>query len=112
MEPIQPSILANRVEDLMAHTTRYAFMGPSRLSKDSGVSRSTISRLMQGKSRPSYLTVLKLAAALERAVGGRIDLRDLVGLAHLPPSSTPCQIAGCPGCSLSVGPGQTAEKAP
>jgi len=88
----------NRLADVMAHSDRFAFKGVSRLAREAGVSPSSVSRLINGQSNPSFLMVIRLTEALERAYGYRIDPRDLVaeggGFLHL----FCCDVVNCPGC--------------
>lgn len=93
----------NRVWEVMQHTSRYSFKGQARLSADAGLARSTVSRLLTGKTRPSFVTVERIALALERQVGHPLDLRDLVTAAEHPTSSA-CQLVGCKGCPLTPRP--------
>lgn len=88
----------NRLADVMAHSDRFAFKGVSRLAREAGVSPSSVSRLINGRSNPSFLMVARLTEALERAYGYRIDPRDLVaeggGFLH----RFCCEVTGCSGC--------------
>ncbi len=62
----------------MAHTTRYAFKGEGRLASDAGVSKSAVSRLVNGLSSPSFAVVSAIAHALEKRLGRPLDPRELV----------------------------------
>jgi len=95
--------LRNRIRKAMAHTTRYAFKSQFRLSLDSGLAESTVSRLLRGKTmQPTYRTVIQVTAALERALDICIDPRDLMTLLDAPyPTASLCGLVGCRGCSLS-----------
>lgn len=88
----------NRFADVMAHSNQLAFKGVSRLARAAGVSPSALSRLINGKSNPSFLMVARLTTALEEALGFPIDPRDLVaengGFAH----RFCCDLARCRGC--------------
>jgi hypothetical protein len=55
----------NRLLDILEHIPRYSFQGAARLAADAGVSHSAISRLINGKSSPSFWLASALAAALE-----------------------------------------------
>ena len=59
--PINARPVRNRIRALMEHSTRYAFMGEARLAKDCGVSCAAISRLMGGKSSPSFALTARIA---------------------------------------------------
>ena len=67
----------NRLTDVLAHSDAMAFKGVSRLARAAGVSPSAVSRLINGKSNPSFLMVARLTTALERDFGFAIDPRDL-----------------------------------
>lgn len=88
----------NRVSDVMAHTTRYAFKGVARLARDAGVSPSAVSRLINGRMNPSFLMVARIADALERELGFRIDPRELVAEGGRFPTRHACELARCRGC--------------
>lgn len=89
----------NRVSDLMAHTTRYAFKGVARLARDAGVSPSAVSRLINGRMNPSFLMVARIAGALEKELGYRIDPRELVAESGRFPTRHACDLVdGCRGC--------------
>lgn len=99
--PANPDAPYNRLRDVMAHTSRYAFMPQARLARDAGVSKSAVSRLVLRQCVPSYPTVAKVAAALERELGRPVDPRDLVSLTPAYPTPTACELAGCRGCCCS-----------
>ncbi len=90
--------LHNRMHVIMAHTSRYSFEGQARLAKDIGVSRSTISRAVGERSRPSFALVQKVTAALEQALGKRLDAREIFSLDGMYPTASGCKLCGCPGC--------------
>ena len=90
--------LHNRILALMAHTSRYAFQGETRLAHDAGVSKSAVSRLLRGHSNPSFALVVALTRALEKRVGRPLDPRDLISLDGHYPTATACELAGCKGC--------------
>lgn len=95
---INGSQVHNRILALMAHTSRYAFQGETRLAKDAGVSKSAISRLLRGHSSPSFALVVVLTKALEKRLGRPLDPRDLISLDGNYPTATACELAGCKGC--------------
>jgi len=68
----------NRIADVMAHISRYAFQGSARLAEDADVNASSVSRLIHGKMNPSFLLVARVTHAIEAQLGFRIDPRDLV----------------------------------
>ncbi len=91
----------NRLRLIMAHTTRYAFKGEARLALDAGVSKSAVSRLVNGLSSPSFAVVSAIAHALEKRLGRTLDPRELVSFDGRYPSASACALCGCRGCSLS-----------
>ena len=95
---INGSQVHNRIMALMAHTTRYAFQGETRLARDAGVSKSAVSRLLTGQSSPSFALVVALTKALEKRLERPIDPRDLISLDGSYPTATACELAGCRGC--------------
>ena len=95
---INGSQVHNRILALMAHTTRYAFQGETRLAKDAGVSKSAVSRLLTGQSSPSFALVVALTKALEKRLERALDPRDLISLDGNYPTATACELAGCRGC--------------
>lgn len=88
----------NRLTDVMAHSDRFAFRGVSRLAREAGVSPSSVSRLINGRMNPSFLMVARLAKALEKQFGFRIDPGDLVAENGLFITPYVCQVVGCDGC--------------
>lgn len=88
----------NRIMALMAHTTRYAFKGETRLAQDAGVSKSAICRLLNGHSSPSFALVAAVTRALEARLGRPLDPRDLISLDGAYPTASACELAGCNGC--------------
>lgn len=90
----------NRILEVMAHTTRYAFKGASRLARDAGICRSALNRLINGTTSPSYFVVSAVASVLEERLGHSIDPRDLVSSNgyYLTPSLQ--ELCGCRGCAV------------
>lgn len=82
----------------MAHTTRYCFRGDSRLAKDAGLSKSTISQLNRGLKNPLYITVSKIVKCLEVQLGRLLDFDDVISLNGHYPTASVCELCGCPGC--------------
>lgn len=95
---INGSQVHNRIMALMAHTTRYAFKGETRLATDAGVSKSAVCRLLNGRSSPSFALVLAINKALEKNLGRTIDSRDLISVDGDYPTASACELAGCKGC--------------
>src|SRR5690349_10912317 len=67
-----------RLLEVMSHTSRYAFEGKARLARDTGLGRMTIIRLLSGRHEPSYFVVQAVVAALEKALGKHLDIRELI----------------------------------
>ncbi len=88
----------NRFADVMAHLDRFAFKGVARLAKDARVSPSTVSRIINGKLNPSFVLVARLTTALEKALGFKIDPRDLVAENGTFLTKFVCDLVGCRGC--------------
>jgi transcriptional regulator with XRE-family HTH domain len=82
----------------MAHTKRYAFKGVPRLAKDAGIHRTTLSRVMHGKINPSMRVVSRIATALEKEVGKKIDPREIYAENGDFPTRYTCDLVGCRGC--------------
>jgi transcriptional regulator with XRE-family HTH domain len=82
----------------MAHTTRYAFKGRSRLARDCGVSKSAISRLLNGHTNPSFPIALRVADALSRELDRKLDIRELFSEDGGYGRTFICDLVGCPGC--------------
>ena len=97
--PINTHPVHNRIRSLMEHSTRYAFMGEARLAKDCHVSCATISRLLSGKSSPSFALMVRIAQAFERQFKKSIDPREIVSLDGSYPTASVCQLVGCKGCT-------------
>lgn len=101
-EKINTVYLENRIAEVMAHTTRYAFKGTSRLASDAGVSKSAVCRLLNRNSSPSYALVVAITHALEKQVKCPLDPRDLVSLGSSYLTRSTCELVGCRGCALSL----------
>jgi DNA-binding XRE family transcriptional regulator len=94
-----PAPLTNRVFIVMTHTSRYSTEGQARLAANIGVSRSTISRLLRGKTRPSYRLVQAVTTALETALKRPLDPRELFSPDGSYPTPSGCALCGCKGCT-------------
>lgn len=93
----------NRILALMAHTSRYAFKGESRLAVDAGVSKSAVCRLLNGQSSPSFALVSAITKVLEKHLQGglqgkRLDPHELISFDGTYPTPSACELAGCKGC--------------
>jgi transcriptional regulator with XRE-family HTH domain len=99
----RPYNTQNRIAVLLAHTVRYAFEPQARLARDVGVSRSTVSRLMRGRSRPSWDLMRRVTAALDAALddrppGAPLTTREVFSPDGTYPTPSGCALCGCPGC--------------
>jgi len=88
----------NRIAAVLAHTSRYAFRGMARLSTDSGVSKSAISRIVRGHSQPSFRVASQISRALGRQLSRRVDPNELLSLDGSYPTQSVCEFMGCGGC--------------
>ncbi len=107
-EPMPPSSssfvrrhVSERIRLIMAHTTRYAFDGCTRLAQDIGVHPATLSRVLSGKRSPSFALMCALAAALEQELGRSLDPRELLTFSGSYPTPSVCELCGCRGCAYS-----------
>lgn len=94
----------NRIAAVMAHTLRYAFRPQARLSQDSGISQAVISRLIAGRSRPQYLTAVRISLALGRSAGTILPMDELFSPDGRYPTASVCELTGCRRCSLTGNP--------
>ena len=95
--PSGPSPVYTQLAAVMQHIPEYQFRGLSRLARDAGLGKATVSRLLAGKHEPSYTTVIRLTEAIERRLGHPVDPRDLVREDLSFPHSA-CELCGCRGC--------------
>ena len=86
----------------MGHTTRYAFGGESKLARDAGVSKSALSRLVNGLSSPSFGLICALCNSLEKALGRPLDPREILSRDGRYPTPSVCQLCGCRGCAYRL----------
>ena len=98
-QPVQ-----NRVPVLLVHIPKLSIRGQARLASEVGVSRSTVSRLVNGKINPSYRLARGVTSALERFLGRPLDMRDVFSTdgTYLTPSG--CALCRCGGCLPEVRP--------
>jgi transcriptional regulator with XRE-family HTH domain len=76
-KPIPPP-KTNRLALYLAQVQDYWFHGPQkRFAQDAGLSESTLSRILRGKTRPRYEDICKIVAVLERKLGRTIDPREV-----------------------------------
>jgi transcriptional regulator with XRE-family HTH domain len=90
--------LHKRIWAIMVHVKRYQSCGPSRLARDAGVARSTVTRFLSGKSTPSVYMILALLNEIEKQLGRNIDLRELISVDGKYPTASVCKLMGCTGC--------------
>jgi len=90
----------NRLRGAMLHVPRYAKAGGiQHLAEDTGISASSISRILSGKMQPSFRTVTRLTKVFEQTLNRSIDPGDLVTEQSLPyPTTSLCTVLGCAGC--------------
>lgn len=98
LQKINTTQVHNRILALMAHTTRYAFKGETRLAADAGVSKSAVCRLLNGYSSPSFALVVAITRALEKHLKRCLDPRDVISTDGTYPTTSACELAGCKGC--------------
>lgn len=94
----RPITVHNRIRTIMIHVPRYSFQGQARLAADAGVSRSTISRLLRGRTSPSFRLARAVTAALEKHLGRPLDPRELLSPDGSYPTPSGCDLTGCRGC--------------
>ncbi len=90
--------LHNRVQTVMVHISRYSFQGRARLAADVGVSRSTISRLINGQTSSSHALVQAVTDALSVGLKRPLAPRDLFSLDGCYPERSGCRLCSCNGC--------------
>lgn len=90
--------LHNRLRAVMTHTVRYAFKGETRLAEDTGISRSSINRLINGQTSPSFALVCALSQSLSKELGRRIEPCELVSCDGSYPTQFVCELCSCKGC--------------
>ena len=90
--------LYNRVQTVMVHISRYSFQGRARLAADVGVSRSTISRLINGQTSSSHALVQAVTDALSAGLKKPLAPRDLFSLDGSYPERSGCRLCSCGGC--------------
>jgi transcriptional regulator with XRE-family HTH domain len=68
----------NHLPRLLRQVQDYWFGGAQKLlARDAGLSRSTVSRIMRGETRPYYDEICKIVTVLEAKLGQKFDPRDL-----------------------------------
>jgi len=95
---VHKSVVHNRVQIVMIHTSRYAFQGQARLAADAGVSRSTISRLLSGKISPTYRLAQAVTAALAQHLKRPLQPGEVFSPTGEYDECSGCALSGCNGC--------------
>ena len=90
--------LHSRVGAIMLHIPWYTFRGQVRLARDVGVSRSTVCRLLSGKSAPSYPVMAGVVAALSHRLNRPLELGEVFSPDGIFPTASVCALCGCGGC--------------
>lgn len=90
--------LHNRVGAIMLHIPWYTFRGQVRLARDVGISRSTICRMLSGRSAPSYPVMAGVVAALSRRLNRPLELGEVFSPDGAFPTGSVCSLCGCGGC--------------
>ena len=93
-----PNRIQNRLRAVLLHVPWYMIEGQARLAADVRVSRSTISRLMNGRFIPSYQLVEKVTEAVSKRLGYPVDARDLFTTDGTYPTESACELCECRGC--------------
>ena len=73
------SITKNRFLAALVHVDRYSGRFSGRLSRDTGISTTTLRRILRGEKEPSYGMALKLSNAITRFSNIDIPLNELIG---------------------------------
>ena len=94
----RPSLVINRLRAVLFHVPFYSIRGAARLASDCGVSPSTISRILQGKSEPSFRVTQSITMALSERLGRTLDCNEIFSLTGSFPTESVCALIGCCGC--------------
>lgn len=101
VNPAPPNLpearLHHRVREMAWHIPWYGFKTQVRLAKESGVSPSTVSRILRGCELPSLFVALRLTQALSKRLGRPLEVREVFSLDGTY-ARTVCQITGCRSC--------------
>lgn len=90
--------LHNRIAAIMVHIDGYDSRGVSRIAVDAGVSRSEVSRFLHGRTNPSYVIVERLHLSLERKLGRKLPITEVVSEFGTYPTAYVCDLMECRGC--------------
>jgi hypothetical protein len=89
---------ANRLRAVLLHVPYYTISGVSRLAADTGLSRSTISRLCNQKTRPHRHVAENIAWAICKRSGRCVAIEEIFSVIGDYPTPSACQLMGCRGC--------------
>ena len=68
----------NNVEAYLSQVREFWFNGPqARFAREAGLSESTHSRIIRGKTTPRYADILRIVRLLEKKLDRKIDPRDV-----------------------------------
>jgi hypothetical protein len=98
----ESAALSNRVLSIALHIPWYGFRTQARISIDSRVSASAISRLIRGQSQPSLAIALRITSALSKRLGKTLDVGEVFSLYESYPTASVCELTGCRSCCLSA----------
>lgn len=94
-----PGVPSNRVYAVMAHTPWYQIEGRARLARDVGCSRSTITRLISGRIRPSLHLAQAVTESLCLRLKRSLSVADVFAPEGTYAEPSTCVLCGCKsGC--------------
>jgi transcriptional regulator with XRE-family HTH domain len=95
--PTNPAV-SNRLRSILFHIPWYSIEGIVRLAKDTGISTSTISRLVGQKNSPSYRVAETIASVISQRIGIPIEANEIFSPSGNFPTPSVCCLMGCKGC--------------
>jgi transcriptional regulator with XRE-family HTH domain len=90
--------ISNRLRSILYHVPWYSIEGIVRLAKDTGLSTSTISRLVGQKNSPSYRVAETIASVISQKTGIPIETNEIFSPSGNFPTPSVCSLMGCKGC--------------
>jgi hypothetical protein len=69
-----------------------------RLAADCVISKSAITRVLSGRSKPTFRIVCRITDAFERDFGQKFDVRDIFSETGEYPCTFCCRLVNCSGC--------------
>jgi DNA-binding XRE family transcriptional regulator len=99
MRPINTTPVHNRLDAILGHLRPYWFNPVGTLAAEIGVSRTTVQRLINGTSSPSFTLLWSIARALEKHMGRPVNPMEIVSVDGTYPTPSPCDLCGCQGCT-------------